>query len=140
MPNLQIPHLILTVKDFERSKQFYKSIFIDTLGCEVKIESEDFFYFKINDTDQSIGISPENTEFKSETFNRYKVGLHHFAIELETKNELEKVYHKLLDLNAEILDKPQYFPEYGNDYYAFYYLDPDGIKHEFVTFENIRPF
>jgi catechol 2,3-dioxygenase-like lactoylglutathione lyase family enzyme len=136
MPNLQIPHLILTVKNFEKSKEFYKAIFVDTLGCEVKIDIEDFYYFKINDTDQSIGISTENPEFKEDIFNRYRVGLHHFAIELETRVELEKVYQKIVELGFGILDKPQYFPDYGDNYYAFYYLDPDGIKHEFVTFEN----
>jgi glyoxylase I family protein len=136
MPNLQIPHLILTVKDFVLSKDFYKTIFVDTLGCEVKIDNEDFYYFRLNNTDQSIGISPESVEFKDQVFNRYKVGLHHFAIEIETKSELEKVYQKIVELGYGILDKPQNIPDYGDNYYAFYYLDPDGIKHEFVTFEN----
>jgi catechol 2,3-dioxygenase-like lactoylglutathione lyase family enzyme len=134
MANLQIPHLILTVKDFKASKEFYKTVFIDTLGCEVKIDTDNFYYFRLNDTDQSLGISPENQEFKHEIFNRYKVGLHHFAIELDSKNQLEKVYQKLINIGAEILNVPQYFPDYGDDYYAFYYLDPNNIKHEFVTF------
>jgi hypothetical protein len=43
MPNLIIPHLILTVKDFSVSRAFYKSLFVDPLGCEIKIDEADFF-------------------------------------------------------------------------------------------------
>jgi hypothetical protein len=53
---------------------------------------------------------------------------------LETKKEALKAYKKVVDLGAEILDHPQNFPAYGEDYFAFYYLDPNGFKNEFVTF------
>jgi glyoxylase I family protein len=136
MPNLQIPHLVLTVKDFQKSRSFYKAIFVDFLGCEVKIDTNDFFYFRINSSDQSIGISTENQEFKQDKFNRYRVGLHHFAIELETKKLVEDTFDFVKKLGYKILEEPTYYPEYDKNYFAFYYLDPDNIKHEFVTFEK----
>jgi catechol 2,3-dioxygenase-like lactoylglutathione lyase family enzyme len=136
MPNLYIPHIVLTVKNFEESKRFYKDVFIDTLGCEVKIEEEDFFYFRINDSDQSIGIAPEIGEFSESVFSRYRVGLHHFAVELESRSEVDRVYNKIVELGMVILDEPQVFAEYGSNYYAFYYLDPNGFKGEFTAFKD----
>jgi catechol 2,3-dioxygenase-like lactoylglutathione lyase family enzyme len=136
MPNLQIPYIILTVKEFKISRDFYKAVFVDTLGCEVKFDIENFFYIILNDKDQSFGISPENVQFKDQKFNQGRVGLHQFAIELETKKEIEKVYQKIVELGYGNEGKPQNMPDFGDNYYAFYYLDPDGIKHEFVTFEK----
>jgi catechol 2,3-dioxygenase-like lactoylglutathione lyase family enzyme len=136
MPNLQIPYIILTVKDFKKSKDFYKAIFVDTLGCQIKFDMDNFFYFIINDNDQSFGISPENINFKDQKFNQGRVGLHQFAIELESKKEIEKVYKKIVELGFGDEGKPQNIADFGDNYYAFYYFDPDGIKHEFVTFNN----
>ncbi len=130
-----IPHIVLSVKDYKDCLNFYKSLFIDHLEGKVKIEESDFFYFSVNDDDLSIGISAVGSKFETSVFDRYNIGLHHFALELGTKSDIDNVYTYLLSLKATILDKPAYYPEYGDNYYAVYFLDPSGIKHEFVAFE-----
>ncbi len=35
-------------------------------------------------------------------------------------------------MDAEILDAPAEYPKYGPDYYAIFFLDPDGLKLEYV--------
>jgi catechol 2,3-dioxygenase-like lactoylglutathione lyase family enzyme len=129
-----IPHIVLSVNNYNECVRFYKSLFIDHLGCTVKTEESDFFYFSLNSDDLSIGISEASTNYSLEVFNRYKAGLHHFALELETKDDIDMIYDYLLTLKAVILDKPTYYPEYGDNYYAVYFLDPSGLKHEFVAF------
>ncbi|GAB4149374.1 MAG: hypothetical protein OHK0017_13340 [Patescibacteria group bacterium] len=138
MPNLHIPHLILTVKNFAESRDFYFKLYVEFLKCSIKADEEDFFYFSINETDDtSLGISAENAEFKSDNFSRYRVGLHHFAVELQSRELVNQTFELVQKLGARILDQPQLLPEYGDNYYAFYYLDPSGMKHEFVAFEEI---
>jgi hypothetical protein len=81
-------------------------------------------------------ISPENPEFVSSKFNRYQVGLHHFALELENKIAIENIYQKLLDLKVKILDAPAFYPEYEEGYYAVYWEDLNGFKMEFVVYQK----
>jgi predicted lactoylglutathione lyase len=62
--------------------------------------------------------------------------LHHFAIELENRAQIHKAFEKVKKLGCIVLDEPQLFPDYGDAYYAFYFLDLDGLKQEFVTFNS----
>ena len=38
----KIHHISLSVKDLDKSKSFYKSLFVDILGYKVSLELEDF--------------------------------------------------------------------------------------------------
>jgi len=37
-----------------------------------------------------------------------------------------------------VVSEPRIYPEYGADYYAIYFKDPDGIELEIVTRTRIR--
>jgi hypothetical protein len=81
-------------------------------------------------------ISPENPEFIDSKFNRYQVGLHHFALELENKIAIENIYQKLLDLKVKILDAPAFYSEYEEGYYVVFCEDSNGFKVEFMAYER----
>lgn len=131
-----IPHIVLTVKNLSESKAFYKALFVDTLGAKVKHDGDDWYYLGLNEDDSSIGVSQCKSGFENDIFDRERVGLHHFAIELSSKKEVDKAYEKLLALDATILDAPAFYPEYDEFYYAVFYLDPSGMKMEFVAFQE----
>lgn len=128
-----IDHFTLTVKDFQKSKEFYTKLFVDYLGGSILLDDDNVFGIKF-DSDFLFEISPEKPEFKDSKFNRYQVGLHHFAVELGTKQEIDNIYQKLLDLGCAILDKPRFYPEYEEGYYAVFYEDLNGFKIEFVAY------
>ena len=65
----------------------------------------------------------------SEPFVR-DVGLDHLAFELQTENEIDKVYELIKNLNVTITREPSIYPEYTDSYYAFYFRDLNGIPLE----------
>jgi len=79
-------------------------------------------------------IKAENKEFKDDIFDKTRVGLHHFALEFENKSAVDNIYKKLLELDVKISDKPQFYPDYGDNYYALYFQDPNGFKMEFAAY------
>ena len=87
---VSLPHIILTVSDIRRCKKFYKELFIDYLDGEIKTDEKDFFYFSLNKAGFSIGISQAASQFQAEKFNRHRVGLHHFALELENNQAVKR--------------------------------------------------
>lgn len=64
-----------------------------------------------------------------------KVGLHHLAFSVSTREDVNRFYHEiLLQLpGIDIQDPPVDCPEYREGYYATFFYDPDGIKLE-VTY------
>lgn len=131
----RIDHITFTVKDFEQSKQFYKSLFVDYLGGFVHLDNKYVFGIRF-ENNFLFEISPENPEFIDSKFNRYQVGLHHFALELENKEAIDSIYQKLLDLKVKILDAPAFYPEYEKGYYAVFWEDLNGFKVEFMCYEK----
>ena len=131
-----LPNIILTVTDIRRCKKFYKELLIDYLGGEIKTDEKDFFYFSLNKAGFSIGISQAATQFQAEKFNRHRVGLHHFALELENNQAIDDIFKILEKIGAVILDEPKFYPEYSKNYYAVYFEDPSGLKMEFVSFKK----
>ncbi len=131
----KVDHITLTVKDFQKSKAFYTDLFVNYLGGKIEINDENLFGILFQNG-FLFEISGEKPEFKDLQFNRYQVGLHHFALQLENKKMIDEIYQKLLELKVEILDAPAFYPDYGESYYALYWQDLNGFKMEFVCYEN----
>ena len=128
----KIDHLALSVKSIKESKKFYKALFVDFLGYKISLESESFLAIDF-DGQFLLEISQEHTKFKNSKFDRYRVGLHHFGLNVESHNQVNELYIKLLELGAVILDPPRFYPQYSQNYYAVFYKDPNGFKMEFVS-------
>ena len=64
-------------------------------------------------------------------FDRYAVGVHHVAFEVESRTVVDERAEWLRARGAEIESGPQ---EYGYrpGYYAVFFYDPDGIKLELL--------
>lgn len=131
----RVDHITLTVKDFQQSKVLYNELFANYLGGEIVLDDFDVFGVRFA-SNFMIEIVPEKPEFKDSKFNRYQVGLHHFALELENKEIIDKVYSKLLEMKLEILDAPKFYPEYDEGYYAVFFQDLNGFKIEFMCYDK----
>ena len=131
----RVDHITLTVKDFQKSKEFYTKLFVDCLCGEIVLDFEDVFGIRF-EGGFMLEISVENPKFENSQFNRYQVGLHHFALELENKEAIDDIYQKLLDLKVRILDKSVFYPEYDDGYYAVFWQDLNGFKMEFMCYEK----
>jgi catechol 2,3-dioxygenase-like lactoylglutathione lyase family enzyme len=65
------------------------------------------------------------------TYSRHKTGLQHIAFLVESRGIVREAHQWARSHNAEVLNEPREFPEYGL-HYATYWLDPHGIKLEVV--------
>jgi len=64
--------------------------------------------------------------------DRYSAGVHHIALAAPSREAIDELCGVLLDIGAQILDPPRVYPKYKPGYYAVFFLDPDGIKLEYV--------
>ena len=81
---------------------------------------------------QATGIRAE-----AEGRKRYRigdVGLHHYAFELRNRKDVDALQAWLEKEKVRIVDPAD---EYYEDYYAVFFLDPDGIKLEGMKYGEL---
>ena len=131
-----IHHLDLNVTDLDCSVRFYGHI-LTCIGyrranLSAPGEEEGFDWMAPDERGCprfSIGLYPAR---RTRPHDRYAPGIHHLALRAKSREDVDELYHVLLKINAEILAAPREYPEYEPGYYALFFLDPDGIKLEFV--------
>jgi glyoxylase I family protein len=135
-------HLDLNVSDVTGSGAFYDRV-LTQLGFTPVVDSggEDAGFDWIaprgtNIGHFSIGLVPARSQEKPH--DRFAPGLHHLALKSETREAVDALYRTLLQMDAEILDAPAEYPQYGPGYYAVFFLDPDGLKLEYVFEPDAR--
>jgi len=136
-----IDHIQITVKDFKRAEAFYDQLmpilgFDLSLKSKGRVDSNDFDVIEYVHSNIVIGINSPREQYKNEAVNRRKPGsLHHLAFRANSKTEVDEVYLKIKNIEANIVQPPQLYPQHGEYYYALFFKDPDGIKLE-VMFEE----
>ena len=125
-----IDHLSIRVSDYDKSKDFYSRLFA-FLGFKVEAEYPD-----------TMGWSNGNTLFwigKADSRHKYRigeVGFHHYAFRLRSRKDVDDLNAFLRDeLKATIVDPAG---AYYDDYYAVFFLDPDGMKLEGMKYGENR--
>ncbi|MEG6508482.1 VOC family protein [Methyloligella sp. 2.7D] len=119
-----IDHLVIRVSDYEKSKRFYGALFA-FLGFEVLAEYGDMIGWTNGKTRFWIGQA--DAEGKKHKHRIGDVGFHHYAFELRNRNDVDELQDFLKAQGATIVDPAD---EYYDDYYAVFFLDPDGLKLE----------
>lgn len=119
-----IDHLSIRVSDYEKSKAFYGKLFA-FLGFELSDEYENAIGWTNGKT--RFWIGPADAEGKRSKHRTGNVGLHHYAFELRNRKDVDALQHFLETQGVTIVDPAG---EYYDDYYAVFFLDPDGIKLE----------
>jgi catechol 2,3-dioxygenase-like lactoylglutathione lyase family enzyme len=116
-----IDHISIRVSDYEKSKAFYGKLFT-FLGFEVSDEYPG-----------TIGWTNGSTRFwiaGAENAGKYRigdVGFHHYAFQLRNRKDVDALQAFLEKEKVRIVDPAD---EYYEDYYAVFFLDPDGLKLE----------
>lgn len=121
---VNIDHISVRVSDFARSKTFYARLF-DFLGFKVLDEYDDAIGWTNGKTRYWIGQA--DAKGRKHKHRIGDVGLHHYAFELRSRKDVDELQAFLKKLGATIVDPPG---EYYDDYYAVFFLDPDGLKLE----------
>ncbi len=128
----QMHHLDLTVGDLGRSKPFYDLV-LSFLGYHCVKDTDKVIVWDLALPDGVCGIAIRPAERQRE-HDRYTVGLHHFAWNAESRQDVDRLYQRLLAAGVGILDAPAEYPKYGAGYYAVFFVDPDGLKLEYVHY------
>ncbi len=129
-------HLDLTVADPEKSAGFYDLV-LGHMGYSRVHESEHGIdYGMEGKLYPSIGVHRAQGVNAGRKHDRYSPGLHHLALWAESRADVDALYEKLVAFGADILDAPTSYPEYGKDYYAVFFTDPDGLKLEYAASKN----
>lgn len=119
-----VDHIVLRVGDYEKSKAFYGKL-LGFLGFKVLEEYEDAIGWTNGKT--RLWIGPADREGRQHKYRIGDIGLHHYAFELSSRKEVDALQAFLEAEGVKIVDPAG---EYYDDYYAVFFLDPDGIKFE----------
>ena len=125
-------HVDLVVSSIERSLPFYRDL-LGPLGYrrigQVEGERGETIWY-IGGPGSSVGLREAQSQVAG-PYDRYAVGLHHLALEAQSRAQVDERAKWLRERGAELESEPQ---EYGYipGYYAVFFYDPDGIKLEIV--------
>jgi len=133
-----IDHIQITVKDISIAEPFYDKL-LTILGFNIKnkvcaeIKENDFYVVEYTHQLLAFAITSPRHIFKNDIVNRRKPGsLHHLAFKAKSRKEVDNLYLQIKQIGATIVEIPKLYPEYGENYYALYFKDLEGIKYEIV--------
>ena len=121
-----IAHVMLTVSDFKKCQPFYHRILTE-MGMTPVIYEDGWLYCVGGRT--AIGIMEADEQHRGERFVQTRVGLHHICIRAREREEVDKLYEILVELDAHIVHPPEEGP-WAPGYYSLLFEDPDGIRLE----------
>ena len=120
-----IDHLVLSVGDFARSKEFYDKL-LRFLGFKLKHEYADMAGWSNGKT--LFWIAAADAQGRKHKYRKGDIGFHHYAFELSSRKEVDDLGAFLEKNEMTVLDPPGEY--YDENYYAVYFADPDGMKLE----------
>jgi catechol 2,3-dioxygenase-like lactoylglutathione lyase family enzyme len=127
-----VHHVDLVVSEIGRSLPFYRDL-LGPLGwhwiSEVEGERGETIWY-LGGPGTSIGLR-EAQASRPGPHDRYRIGLHHLAVEAPSRAAVDERADWLRERGAEIESGPEEYA-YIPGYYAVFFYDPDGIKLEIL--------
>ncbi|MFL5912363.1 MAG: VOC family protein [Gaiellaceae bacterium] len=133
-------HVDLVCRDLERSLAFYAAVF-GPLGLEAPFlvegeRGEQIHYLRFPAAGSgSIGL---RQALEEQEFELYAPGLHHLALAVESHEDVDTAHASAVETGAEVLHAPRLWPQYHSEYYATFFLDPDGFRLEVAASRDAR--
>jgi catechol-2,3-dioxygenase len=117
----QLGHLVIRVRDLERSEEFYTGL----LGLQVtnKRPGQMVFLSAGDDSSHELALVPVGADAAGP--DPARVGLYHFAWEMESFEDLQKLYNEMHAQNVRIGGLGDHGISLG-----VYFFDPDGNEIE----------
>lgn len=123
-----IDHISIRVSDYQKSKAFYSKLFT-FLGFEISDEYPGTIGWTNGKTRYWIAEAEGR-----KTHGIGDVGLHHYAFQLRNRRDVDELQAWLEKESVKIVDSAD---EYYEDYYAVFFLDPDGLKLEGMRYGEL---
>lgn len=126
-------HLRLTVRDVREAERFYDPL-LRLLGYELVQRSSERLAWAMPGPGgflQWFILSAAPDELRDRVHELGVPGLHHFAFNADSREEVDRFHELLVARGVEILDAPDEY-DYEPGYYAVFFLDPNGFKLELV--------
>jgi len=129
---LNVDHISIRVSDLKASKAFYDELlgFLGFKPMEHYAEAAGWSNGKTR-----FWIGEADAEGKRHRHRDGDIGFHHYAFELGSRAEVDQLGAFVKKLGATIVDPPG---EYYDDYYAVFFLDPDGLKLEGMKYGEMK--
>ena len=122
-----LSHICLTVQDLAISVDFYDQV-MDFLGYRRSETRDD--YVEWGGPAGWFILRPAREGAADKAHDRTAPGLHHLAWRAASRAEVDALAQRLQTLGAAIESGPADQPDYGDGYYAGFFLDPGRIKLE----------
>jgi catechol 2,3-dioxygenase-like lactoylglutathione lyase family enzyme len=130
-----LAHVDLVCRDVDRSIAFYLAV-LGELGLTPPVtfegeRGEPIHYMRFpGDGSGSLGLRAASGPEAEQPFELYAPGFHHLAFAVSERSDVELAHDAAALAGAEILHAPREWPDYHPDYYATFFLDPDGFRVE----------
>jgi glyoxylase I family protein len=133
-------HVDLVCRDLDRSLAFYAAVFRPLgLAGPYLVEGERgerIHYLRFPAVGSgSLGL---RQALEEQEFELYAPGLHHLAFAVESSEDVDAAYAAAVEAGAEVLHAPRLWPQYHPEYYATFFLDPDGFRIEVAASRDAR--
>ncbi len=117
----QLGHIVLRVRDLERSEQFYS----DVLGLHVtnKRPGQMTFMSAVDESSHELALVPVGDDAPGPEDSR--VGLYHFAWQMDSFDDLKMLYADMKSKNVDVRGIGDHGISLG-----VYFFDPDGNEIE----------
>ncbi len=119
-------HVILTVSQWEKAREFYGEL-LPFMGLRKVYDGNNFLYHVGGRT--ALGIQRAAPEHEGQRFVQNRVGLHHLCLRARTREDVDKVADKLKAMGA-VIDRGPLEGNFAPGYYYIVFEDPDGIRLE----------
>lgn len=137
---LGLGHVDLLCRDLDRSLAFYAAV-LGPLGLTEPFvvegeRGEQIHYLRFPTPGSgSLGL---RQALEEQEFLLYAPGLHHLALTVATSEDVDVAHAAAVAAGAEILHAPRRWPQYHPEYYATFFLDPDGFRIEVAASSDAR--
>jgi catechol 2,3-dioxygenase-like lactoylglutathione lyase family enzyme len=129
-----IDHLVLSVGDLARSKDFYDKV-LGFLGFKRKFDGGDFVGWSNRKT--LFWIAQADAQGRKRRHRKGDIGFHHYAFELASRKAVDDLGAFLEQHGFAVADPPDTYN--GDDkYYAVFFHDPDGMRLEAMHYGAAR--
>jgi catechol 2,3-dioxygenase-like lactoylglutathione lyase family enzyme len=129
-----IDHVYLTVSALARAEEFYDRA-MAVLGYR-KLRSTIGGDPHVHFYNRQFGLSLRPARSPA-THDPYSPGLHHFCFRVVDEEAVKRAATELRERGIEV-SEPRYYPEYAEDYFAIFFIDPDGMRLEVTNFRAMR--
>jgi catechol 2,3-dioxygenase-like lactoylglutathione lyase family enzyme len=135
-----IGHVDLVCRHLARSLAFYAAV-LGPLGLEEPFlvegeRGERIHYLRFPQVGSgSIGL---RQALEEQEFELYAPGLHHLALAVESRADVDAAHAAAVEAGAGVLHAPREWPQYHPDFYATFFLDPDGFRIEVASARDAR--